>query len=178
MSDTKTINSNNQSLTQNPQNRAVIRAKSFKVSSRTRNYTQYINAIKAYALAGMPFEHIANAGDFLGDIVERGELDAPLQEGWADKIGETVEDESKILSWQNRGEIISILPQLDAPAPITEQEMITTTQQITQNSPQEEKRNVLEGIAVYNQTPQPISTVSDNQLENNPFLKALPQTIK
>lgn len=169
MSDIQTITFTKQS---------VVRAKSFKVNSPTHNFAQYINAIKAYALAGMPFEHIANAGEYLGDPVERGELDAPLQEGWAEKIGETVEDESKILSWQNRGEIISITPLLDAPTPITGAEIVTTSQQITQNPPQEEKRNVLEGIAVYNQTPQPISAVSDNQLENNPFLKAPPQTNK
>lgn len=151
---------------QTPQTSSVIRAKSFKVNSPNHNFAQYINTIKAYALAGLPFEHIANAGEYLGDPVERGELDAPLQDGWEQKVGETIEDESKILSWQNRGEIISVVPQLTSPNPVTGQEMVNTTQQITNNPPQEEQRNILEGIAVY------------NQLENNPFLKVLPQDIQ
>ena len=127
----------------------------------------------------MPFEHIANAGEYIGDSVERGEMDSSLQEGWDEKVGETIEDESKILSWQNRGEIISIVPQIASPEPITGQELIDTTQAISTNPHQEEKINVLEGIAVYNQPAQPLPTAtSDNQLENNPFLKTLPQDIK
>lgn len=65
-----------------PQNYSPTRAKSFKVKTTGRDYAQYANTIKAYALAGMPFEHIANAGDHLGDLVERLELDAPIQENW------------------------------------------------------------------------------------------------
>jgi|SRR3989344_5349286 len=179
MDDNKSIVFSNRPVSTFSASSPIIRAKSFKVNSPTHNFAQYINAIKAYALAGMPFEHIANAGEYLGDIVERGELDAPIIEGWEGKVGETIEDESKILSWQNRGEVISVVPQLASPSPITGQEIVNTTQQLTNNPHQEEKRNVLEGIAVYNQPPQPIpNAVSDNQLENNPFLKALPQDIK
>lgn len=174
MDDNKSIVFSNKPVSASSASSAVIRAKSFKVNSPTHNFAQYINAIKAYALAGMPFEHIANAGEYLGDIVERGELDAPMLEGWENKMGETIEDESKILSWQNRGEVISIVPQIASPEPITGQEIVTQTQQITTSQPQEQKLNVLEGIAVYNQPPQPISATTDNQLENNPFLKPLP----
>lgn len=124
MDDKKTIVFSNKSVSTSASNSALIRAKSFKVSSPTHNFTQYINTIKAYALAGMPFEHIANAGDYLGDMIERGEIDAPLQEGWQEKIGETIEDDSKILSWQNRGEIISLTPQLSSPKSITGQDLV------------------------------------------------------
>jgi len=139
MDDKKTIVFSNKSIFASSSNSALIRAKSFKVNSPTHNFAQYINTIKAYALAGMPFEHIANAGDDLGDMVERGEIDAPIQEGWGEKVGETIE-----------------------PDPITA------------NSQQEQKLNVLEGIAVYNQQPQPLSNQTPNNpsLETNPFLSA------
>lgn len=144
---------------------SVIRAKSFKVTSGNQNYSQYVNTIKAYALAGMPFEHIANAGETLGDMVERGELDSSLIEGWQEKAGEIAEEESKVLAWQNRGEVISLTHRIASPDPITGQEIVQTSQNLTtgQNSPQ--NLNVLEGIAVFNQTGNP-------QLEANPYLHA------
>ncbi len=138
------------------------RAKSFKVNSTSQNYAQYVSTVKAYALAGMPFEHIANAGDFLGDQVERGEIDAPLLEGWQEKAGEVAEDASKILSWQNRGEVISIIPQLSSPS-ITGQEIV--------NISPDQTINVVEGIAVFNKE-------GNFELENNPYLKALPDLKK
>jgi len=78
--------SNNQIIA--AQNYSPIRAKSFKVKTKSPDYAQYAATIRAYALAGMPFEHIANAGDHLGDIVERLELDAPIQKSWKQKVKE------------------------------------------------------------------------------------------
>lgn len=144
--------------------RSAIRAKSFKVTSHTQNFAQYVATVKAYALAGMPFEHIANAGDFLGDQVERGEIDAPILEGWQEKAGEVAEDKSKILSWQNRGEIISIMPQISS-ASITNQELIPISQQLSTTQNPDQTINVVEGIAVFNQK-------TSGQLENNPYLSA------
>ena len=88
--------SNNQIIA--AQNYSPIRAKSFKVKTKSPDYAQYAATIRAYALAGMPFEHIANAGDHLGDIVERLDLDAPIQESWKNKIGEIAEDKEKIMA--------------------------------------------------------------------------------
>lgn len=159
----------------------LTRAKSFKVTSGGGNYSQYVNTIKAYASAGMPFEHIANAGETLGDLVERSEIDAPLSslEG---KIGEVAEDESKLMAWQNRGEVISLTHQLPGAQPITGQEIVTSTQGLTfNNPPQDQTRNVIEGIGVFNQTPPQIqqtaqtpvqNPTTNSQLENNPYLKA------
>lgn len=48
-----------------------VRAKSFKVKTTAHDFVQYVRTVKAYALAGMPFADIANAGDLLGDEVER-----------------------------------------------------------------------------------------------------------
>lgn len=148
----------------------VIRAKSFKVTSGNQNYSQYVNAIKAYALAGMPFEHIANAGETLGDMVERGELDSSLIEGWQEKAGEIAEEESKVLAWQNRGEVISLTHQITSPNPITGQEVVQTSQNLTTGQNPSQNLNVLEGIAVFNQN-------KSEQLENNPYLIA-PADIK
>ncbi len=151
-------------IAQNRQEPSRVRAKSFKVSSGQQNYYQYVATVKAYALAGMPFEHIANAGEALGDQVERGEIDAPILEGWQERAGEVAEDESKILSWQNRGEIISITPQLSSPIN-TGESLVTTSQQLSTDQNPEQTRNVVEGIAVFNQA-------DNSQLEDNPYLKA------
>lgn len=147
------------------------RAKSFKVNSPHHNFAQYVNTIKAYALAGMPFEHIANAGDSLGDLVERGEVDAPILEGWQEKAGEIAEDESKVLAWQNRREVITLTPQLAAPTNLSNTEVAPINNDLVVNQNlKEQKLNVVEGIAVFNP--------NSSQLENNPFLKALPDIKK
>lgn len=143
---------------------SVVRAKSFRITSGMGNFAQYVKTVKAYALAGMPLEHIANAGDHLGDLVERGEIDASLLQTSQSKAGEIAEDENRIMAWQNRGEIISITPQLSSPTS-TGAELVTTSQQLSADQESDQTRNVLEGIAVFNQA-------DDSQLEGNPYLKA------
>lgn len=164
----------------NQTDHSITRAKSFKVTSQTQNYAQYVRTVKAYALASLPFEHIANAGDFLGDIVERGEIDAPISE-LQEKMGEVVEDESKLLAWQNRGETISLTHQLSSPTPTTGKEVVTISQAVTTQTQTEKTINVIEGIGVFNQqTPQiqnPTPSTSSSPLENNPYLQA-PADIK
>ncbi|TSC85970.1 MAG: hypothetical protein G01um10147_1037 [Microgenomates group bacterium Gr01-1014_7] len=150
-----------------------IRAKSFKISSGGQNFAQYARTVKAYALAGLPLEHIANAGDFLGDPVERKEMDASLLEASQTKAGEIAEDENKIMAWQSRGEQISIVNQLQAAQPLKETEIVPVTNNLTTvnaNSPQ--TLNVLEGIAVFNNRPPQLpGSQTNSQLENNPYLK-------
>ena len=169
----KNLTNPNVGLAQNQSGPSLTRAKSFKVTSVNQNYTQYVNTIKAYAQAGLPFEHIANAGEFLGDLVERGEIDAPL-EALEGKVGEVAEDESKLMAWQNRGEVISLTHQLPGAQPITGQEIVTSTQGLTfNNPPQDQTRNVIEGIGVFKEQPQQVQNPTSNpQLENNPYLKA------
>lgn len=154
---------------------SLTRAKSFKVTSQTPNYAQYVRTVKAYALAGLPFEHIANAGDTLGDLVERGEIDAPISE-MEGKMGEIVEDESKMLAWQNRGVKVSKLGQLTTGVSVTGKEVVTISQSVTTNQQGEQTINVIEGIGVFNQqTPQIQNTTPSNSsshLENNPYLRA------
>lgn len=147
------------------QKSSVIRAKSYKVTSGNQNYSQYVNTIKAYAQAGMPFEHIANAGEFIGDLVEKGELDTSLIEGWQEKAGEIAEEESKVLAWQNRGDVISITNQITSPNTTTGSEIVIASQDLTIGENQPQNLNVLEGIAVFNQK-------TSGQLENNPYLRA------
>lgn len=153
----------------------ITRAKSFKVTSQTPNYAQYVRTVKAYALAGLPFEHIANAGDTLGDFVERGEIDAPISE-LQEKMGEIVEDESKMLAWQNRGETISLTQQLPSGVSVTGKEVVTISQSVTTTPQGEQTINVIEGIGVFNQqAPQIQNTTpstSPSHLENNPYLRA------
>ncbi len=165
-------------VTTQPQNNyQPTRAKSYKVIAPTQNYAQYIRTIKAYALAGLPFEHIANAGDFLGDQIEKGEIDAPVDINSQEKVGEVVEDESKILAWQNRGERILVIRQIAQPISVTGNELVNQSQNLTVNNTNNPQTlNVLEGIAVYNQQPQnlPNASTPNSQLENNPYLKAPP----
>lgn len=148
------------------------RARSFNVRTTGKDYAQYANTIKAYALAGMPFEHIANAGDHLGDLVERLELDAPIQESWKNKIGEIAEDKGKIMAWQTRGEKVPISHQLSEAGAVTGMEMVTISQEITIADSEEKTIDVVEGIAVVKKD----SFLEENSnaaLENNPFLKPL-----
>ena len=152
-----------------PHRSVTTRAKSFKVISPNSNYGQYVTTIRAYALAGMPFEHIANAGEAIGDLVERGEIDAPILEGWQEKMGEVAEDESKILFWQNRGEVILIAPQLSSGS-TTGQELTKSSTDLTTGGNPDQTLNVVEGIAVFKEQP--------SSLENNPYLKALPNLKK
>lgn len=151
-----------------------IRAKSFKINSPMHNFAQYARTVKTYALAGLPLEHIANAGDSLGDPVERKEVDASLLRVSQTKAGEIAEDENKIMAWQNRGEQISIVNQLQAAQPIKETEIVPVTNNLTTANPREPQTlNVLEGIAVFNNQPAQIPTTqTTSQLENNPFLRA------
>ena len=153
------------SIQQASQASSVIRAKSYKVTSGNQNYSQYVNTIKAYAQAGMPFEHIANAGEYIGDLVEKGEIDTSLIEGWQEKAGEIAEEESKVLAWQNRGEIISLTHQIGSPSPLTGGEVVPVTQNLTTEQNPSQNLNVLEGIAVFNQA-------DNSQLEANPYLQA------
>ena len=146
-------------------NNSVIRAKSFKISSATQNFAQYVRTVKAYALAGLPLEHIADAGDEIGDLVERAEIDARLLESSQSKAGEIAEDENKILAWQNRGEKISIVNLLPSTQPLKDTEIVPVTNNLTASNPkQEQTLNVLEGIAVFNS--------NNSQLETNPYLRA------
>lgn len=148
------------------QNPGVVRAKSFKVNSHQQNFSQYVRTVKAYALAGLPLEHIANAGEEIGDIVERAEIDAALLESSKSKAGEIAEDEGKIMAWQNRGEQISIVNQLPFAQPQKQTEIVPA-------SNQGQTVNVLEGIAVFNNQPQPLSNTDTNtQIESNPYLQA------
>jgi len=156
----------------NPPGISPIRAKSFKINSCMQNFAQYARTVKAYALAWLPLEHIANAGDFLGDPVERKELDASLLADQQTKAGEIAEDENKIMAWQNRGEQISIVNQLRAAQPLKEMEIVPVTDNLTTaNASAPQTLNVLEGIAVFNNQPQQLSTDQTNsQLDNNPYL--------
>lgn len=159
----------------NQSGQSITHAKSFKVTSQTPNYAQYVRTVKAYALAGLSFEHIANAGDTLGDFVERGEIDAPISE-MEKKMGEVVEDESKLLAWQNRGETISLTLELPSGVSVTGKEVVTISQSVTIKPQEEQTINVIEGIGVFNQqAPQIQNTTpstSPSHLENNPYLRA------
>lgn len=165
MNDENVIKFNSPSIQLASQTQSAIRAKSFKISSAMQNFAQYVRTVKAYALAGLPLEHIANAGDEIGDLVERAEIDASVLESSQSKAGEIAEDENKILAWQNRGEKISIVNQLSSAQPLKETEIVPVTNNLTTSNPsQEQTLNVVEGIAVFNQ--------DNSQLETNPYLRA------
>ncbi|MBI3103628.1 hypothetical protein HYZ05_01685 [Candidatus Daviesbacteria bacterium] len=52
------ITFNKSSLQPVSQISSAIRAKSFKISSATANFAQYVRTVKAYALAELPLEHM------------------------------------------------------------------------------------------------------------------------
>lgn len=79
-----------------------IKAKSFKITSKPENIIAFRSTVRAFINAGMPLEQIANAGDFLGEEVERLETNAPIRDGWQYKNSDVIEDENQIFAWQNR----------------------------------------------------------------------------
>lgn len=146
----------------------IKRAKSFEISAGPANYGQYGNTVKAYAAAGMPFDHIANAGESLGDKVVRKETDAPFVDSsqGLEKKGEIVEDQNQIMAWQARGERIAVVHQLASPLQGTEV-AIASGNLVTAGLNQQSFVEVLEGINVS----KGVQGLPNNQ-ESNPFLKA------
>lgn len=128
---------------------SIKRAKTFEITAGSTNYTQYGNTVKAYAAAGMPFDHIANAGESLGDKVVRKETDAPFADGSQnlEKKGEIVEDNDQIMAWQARGERIAVVHQLASPVQVNEV-AIASGNLVTAGLNQQSFVEVLEGINV------------------------------
>lgn len=84
------------------------------------------------------------------------------------KAGEIAEDENKILAWQNRGEKIFIVNQLPSAQPLKETEIVPVTNNLaTSETAPEQKINVLEGIAVFNNQPPQIDIQDNSRLQNN-----------
>lgn len=178
MNDKNVIKFSNTNITNTPNTASKTRARSFKVISvPAHNFAQYVRTVKAYALAGMTFADVANAGDFLGDKVERLEIDAPLQQDWKNKVGEVADDENQILAWQARGEKVSITAQLSSPAGTRGREVVVISKDLIKAEPAKEQTiEVVEGIQVsLQQTPAPSlpNSTSDSQLENNPYLQPI-----
>lgn len=133
------VNKSNTQVVGGQSGYSVTRAKSFQVKTSPHDFVQYVKTVKAYALAGMSFADIANAGDFLGDIVERKEIDAPLHKSQENRIGEVAEDENTILAWQSRGERVLITHQLSSASSRTGKEVVVISQDlITAESVQEQ----------------------------------------
>lgn len=159
----------NNSIAQPPNITPISRAKSYQIGidPSSPNYEQYVRVVKAYAAAGMTFADIANAADELGDQVVRGETDAPIKDGRQRKIGEIVEDEDRILAWQDRGEKISITapqaPQLTAASSMSLKSATVSQVPATRNLG-DKKIGVIEGIDVRSPNYNSISTPSNEQL--------------
>lgn len=150
-----------------------VRAKSFKIKSQPENITAFRNTVRAFIDAGMPLEQIANAGDFLGEEVERLETDAPLQNGWQHQRSEIVEDENQIFAWQSRGETVTLDHQLTAANPETGREVVIISKELSTHEHEPGTINVVEGISVTRNAPEAVDTNHDAELESSPFLQPL-----
>lgn len=171
MSEKDLINFSNMKVSQTSSDYPITRARSFKVHTSQPDFSQYVRTVQAYAKAGMPFAHIANAGDFLGDSVERNEVNASLQQGWQNKAGEVAETEDKILAWQTRGERVLTTHQLPAPVPISGKEIVVVSKDLAVNeTAQNTTLDVIEGIGVLRE--------EAPKLKNNPYLKTIPQELE
>ena len=153
------------------------RAKSYKISKVSEhNFSQYVRTVKAYALAGMTFQDIANAGDLLGDEVERKDADAPFKQNLNNKIGEIAENENQILAWQDRGEKASLTPQLASPQGSGREIVVASQDLVISDSDRGQTIEVLEGIKVIKEAaPRLPDPGSESLPENNPFLKIRPE---
>lgn len=165
MSEKDLIFQSNTGVLPTPSEPFTKRAKAFKVTSSSANFRQYQRTVRAYMEAGLPFEHIANAGESLRDPVERQELDASFLNELQNKAGEIAEDENNIIAWQDRGERISVTAQLPQSS-IQGTEVVPISSDLTQTQePGIQERGVIEGIGVF--------TKSSDKLEDNPYLKPI-----
>ena len=90
-------------------------------------------------------------------------MDAPIQEGWKQTVGEVTESQGKIMAWQTRGEIVSVSHQLSSGSSMTGMEVVEISKEVIIQTP-EQKLDVVEGIAVV--------TKDADKIENNIYLKA------
>lgn len=128
-----------------PQN--PTRVNYYKIISPPQDFGQYNRTLKAYLKAGMPLEHIANAGEQIGDPVEKGQVDAPILP--SQKAAEIREGTGQVMAWQNRGEVVTLRPQLGTSEGLTGTELIITTQELASNQVgQNQSIEVIEGIAI------------------------------
>lgn len=167
----------NRKVVSAPHRPSPLRARAYLVKTGPDNYNQYRNTVKAYTLARMPFKHIANAADSLGDKVEENEIDAPVVDGWQNKVGEIAEDRDKILAWQTR-EKVDVAHQLPTASPVTGQEMVTISK-APAIEPVQGKIDVVEGIKVVETINTSLSSSSSGDSpENNIYLKTYPEDLK
>lgn len=155
-----------------------VRARAYNISNaKPWNIGQYKRAAIACKVAGMTFDEVAKAADFLGDKTERIESDAPIQPGWQEIQSEIVEDEHRILLWQNRGEKVTVDKQLTPPE--SGKEIIQISDYLPQTQTPNQTIEVVEGLNITTNNPQSLPTASNNTgLENNPYLQIFPGDIK
>lgn len=168
------------STSQNPK----VRARSFNIKTSSKNLEQYKRTIIAYMQAGLTFEDIAWAGDFIGDEVVKEEIDAMIAEGWQEKTNEIAEDDSKMLAWQSRGETVSVANILPSVSTINGTEIINISKSpaVLEESTQD-SYEVVEGIAVAKTELPELSEVSNNTspnptIQDSPFLQKVVGEIK
>ncbi len=130
--------------------------------SESSEISQITRTINAYSVAGMTYEDIADTLEEKGNKVERGETDAFMKDGWQGKVGEVLETEKGIRAWQNRGEVISLIPQITAGTTLSGTEVVTTSQNLATN---QQKVNVIEGINVQASDYTEVQTPNNNILQ-------------
>lgn len=148
----------------------TTRARAYSIRSSVQNYKAFVDTIKAYKLAGMDFQDIAEAGVELGEEVAVNEVDAPIQPGWQNQEGEVIEEQGKFMTWQYRSETVSSSVQISSSqrSSITKMEIVSASSHLApvnvgQTIP------VVEGIHVTTQD----SSSHDAQIESSPFLRPL-----
>src|SRR3989344_505680 len=163
---------------QNDINKA--RGRAFEVHASHQNADVFEAVIDFYRAAKMPMEHVANAGDFLGEEVLRFDQDAPLQDGWQGGSGKKVEG-NVITVWQSRGEIITTDHQIEGPASITGSEVIILRKEMASPTiPQNNTIEAVEAIKLVKETQKAIEAPQshNDELVNSPFLRTLPDDLK
>lgn len=157
----------------NPKDIETVRGRYWEVR-RVKPYDlpQWKRTARALTMAGMSWVELHKAGKFLGNDVESGEIDAPIQKGWGNETGEIVEDEHRISGWQYIGEKVPVDKQLQS-GPGTGTEIIEISDYLPQTQTTDQIINVLEGINIMSDKPQSLPNIHGQERENNPFLKPI-----
>lgn len=114
-----------QKITVSPQEPIAVAAKSASISSPPEDYPQFVNTVKSFTVANMPFEPIINVAHSKGYPVEVTWTDSSVKTNMPANTGQVIEEENRILAIQNRGESITVSLRVTAPASATTSELIT-----------------------------------------------------
>ncbi|MBI2020566.1 hypothetical protein HYS94_04060 [Candidatus Daviesbacteria bacterium] len=158
----------NNTVTTAPKKTVSILGEGFKIQVFSdADLKQYEDTIAAYDRTNDPdmtLDHIGHAAELRNELVERVELDAPVQEVWPDSRVRVQEygDRKVFLKSGGRLELVKQLPH---PATGTFASPVPTNSLVSPEESQIETRGVIHGLDVSQSKPQQLPDQPENSLD-------------